>query len=366
MKDIKSEQEFTEWADRYLRNELNQEEIKQFEDFCTKQPNYSLLFEKHKDFLKLLEKTENRKDFKKVLSDTAQEYHISRKISISDNIIQIWSRFKLNIAAAAAVAVISVFSTLWLTGFYSTIKKTSSDYSALRRDINNVKRNVNAQNAAINSINRENKESNEVQYGATGFMLSKEGYVVTNNHVISGADSIFLINDNGEAYKASLVYTDVAKDIAILHIEDENFDKQHKPIPYTFKSQETELGEDIYTIGYPRDEAVYGQGYLSSYSGYQGDTIAYQISIPVNPGNSGGPVLDTKGNIIGMISGKQAGQDGAAFAIKTRTLLEVLNEIPQESLQEEILINQRNTLHQLPKTEQIKKLQGYVYLVKVY
>lgn len=365
MKNIKNEQEFLDWADLYLRNEMNQEEIKEFEEFCKNNPNYFSLFEQHKDFLNLLEKTENRKDFKKVLSDTAQEFHTSRKSTVSDNIIQIWSRFKLNIAAAAAVAVISVFSTLWLTGFYSTIKKTSSDYSALRRDINNVKKNVNAQNAAINNINRENKESNDVQYGATGFMLSKEGYVVTNNHVISGADSIFLINDKGEAYKASLVYTDAAKDIAILHINDENF-KKNKNVPYTFKSQGTELGEDIYTIGYPRDETVYGQGYLSSYSGYQGDTIAYQISIPVNPGNSGGPVLDTKGNIIGMISGKQAGLDGAAFAIKTRTLLEVLSEIPEENLDEEIYINQRNTLYQLPKTEQIKKLQDYVYLVKVY
>jgi serine protease Do len=91
------------------------------------------------------------------------------------------------------VAVFAVFGTLWLSGYYSNLEKASSDYSALRRDMNNVKKNVNAHNAAIKDINdKKSVKSSESQFGATGFMLTTDGYVVTNYHVISGADSIYL------------------------------------------------------------------------------------------------------------------------------------------------------------------------------
>jgi len=150
------------------------------------------------------------------------------------------------------------------------------------------------------------------------------------------------------------------------YIRDDNF-KAAKNLPYTFKSTASDLGEDIYTIGFPRDEAVYGQGYLSSATGYAGDTIAYQISIPVNPGNSGGPVLDNRGNVIGIISGKQTGIDGAAFAIKTKMLIDAINDIPADSLQGKIILNSRkNNLAGLARTEQIKHLRDYIYMVKVY
>jgi hypothetical protein len=76
--------------------------------------------------------------------------------------------------------------------------------------------------------------------------------------------------------------------------------------------------------------------------------------------------LDKNGNIIGIISGKQKGIDGAAFAIKTKALIETLNRIPEESLKGNIVLNNKNSLSNLPRTEQIKKLQDYIYMVKVY
>ena len=183
--------------------------------------------------------------------------------------------------------------------------------------------------------------------------------------MVNGADSIHLQNNKGQTYKAEVIHTDKEKDLAILYINDKTFESD-KSVPYTFKKLKSDIGEDIFTLGFPRDEAVYGQGYLSSYTGYGGDTIAYQISIPVNPGNSGGPVLDNQGNVVGIISGKQKGIDGAAFAIKTKELIQTLNRIPAESLKGNIILNNKNTLANLSRTEQIKKLQDFVYIVKVY
>jgi serine protease Do len=362
-----NQQEFIEWADAYLRGELSQEDQLRFETYCAETPAKAELFAQHKAFLTTMKRAESRSNFKRNLQHVAQDYHKTHNPKPTTKVISLWDRLKLNAAVAAAIAIVSVFSTLWLTGYYKNLKKTTSDYSALRRDMNTVKRNVNAQNAAIQNINNTQDNVKEtMHYGATGFMITKNGYVVTNYHVITGADSVYLQNHKGESFKADIVFTNPEKDLAILHINDSTF-KSIKNIPYTFKRQDSDMGEDVYTIGFPRDEAVYGQGYLSSSTGYAGDTLAYQISIPVNPGNSGGPLLDKEGNVIGIISGKQKGIDGAAFAIKTKALMETLNSIPADSLNgKNVVLNNKNLLHNLSRTDQIKKLQDYIYIVKVY
>lgn len=358
--------EFINWADQYLKGELTTDEENSFEQFCAQNTGFSELFIEHSSFIKLMKENEARNSFKLKLQEESNKLASSTLTSTSKNIFSIWTKYQVNITAAAAVALISVFSTLWLTEYFHSIKQASTDYSALRREMNSVKKNVNEQNKVIQNINNnKSNNTNPIHFGATGFMLTKDGYVVTNYHVVNGADSIHLQNNKGEAFKAQIIHTDKEKDLAILYINDDNF-KSVKSVPYTFKKLKSEIGEDIFTLGFPRDEAVYGQGYVSSNTGYAGDTIAYQISIPVNPGNSGGPVLDKQGNVIGIISGKQKGIDGAAFAIKTKELVETLNKIPAESLQGNIILNNKNSLINLSRTEQIKKLQDFVYIVKVY
>lgn len=358
--------DFIDWADQYLREELLPEDAIAFENFCKENPSYAELFEQHRAFVQSLQQTELRNAFQQALITEADNFESDKSKPVRGKVYPLWSKLQVNVGVAAVVALASVFSTLGITGYFTNIKKANTDYSELRREVNSVKKNVNEQTKAIQNINNDkNKNASAIHFGATGFMLTRDGYVVTNYHVINGADSIHLQNVKGQAYKAQIVYTDAQKDIAILHIDDVNF-KTLKSIPYTFKKQNSELGEEIFTLGFPRDEAVYGQGYLSSHTGYAGDTVAYQISIPVNPGNSGGPVLDNQGNIIGIISGKQKGIDGAAFAIKTKELVGTLNKIPADSLKGNIFLNNKNALSTLPRTEQIKKLQEYIYIVKVF
>ena len=359
-----NQQEFIAWADAYIRKELSADERLEFETYCAENPTKQEAFMAHQAFLSNMKEAYVRAQFKQKLQSLAQECHSKKQVKPTTKIVNLWDRLKLNAVVAAAIAIVAVFSTLWLTGYYKNLKKTTSDYSALRRDMNTVKRDVNAQHAAIQNIHNKDKEA--IHYGATGFMITKNGYVVTNYHVITGADSVHLQNHKGESFKANIVFTNPEKDLAILHISDSSF-RVAKSIPYTFKKQGADMGEDVYTIGFPRDEAVYGQGYLSSSTGYAGDTLAYQISIPVNPGNSGGPLLDKAGNIIGIISGKQKGLDGAAFAIKTKALMETLDSIPADSLDGEAMtLNHKNSLQHLSRPEQIKRLQEYIYMVKVY
>lgn len=277
-----------------------------------------------------------------------------------------FNRFKINVAAAAAIAIITSFSTLWFSGYYKTMEKNSTNYRELRRDMNTVQRDVSKQSMVLKDISGSQPVAPTNHFGATGFLISPDGYVVTNHHVIKGADSVHLQNAKGESYRARVVHMDAASDLAILKITDDHY-QPVKELPFAFKERASELGEEVFTLGFPRDESVYGQGYLSSMSGYSGDTSAYQISIPLNPGNSGGPLLDSRGNIIGIISGKQAGLDGTSFAIKTKMLSETIATIPADSLEAPLnLPRRRTTLTGISRTEQVKRIQDYVYIVKVY
>jgi S1-C subfamily serine protease len=157
--------------------------------------------------------------------------------------------------------------------------------------------------------------------------------------------------------------------MAILQIIDPNF-KPFKALPYTFKKLSSDLGESVYTFGFPRDIPVYTRGYLSAKYGIspsgEVDTTAYQVDISVNPGNSGGPLLDNQGNVIGVISGKQLKSDGASFATKSNYLLQAIKEIPEDSLDKKLILNKKNTLNGLMPKEQIKKIQDYIFMVKTY
>ena len=353
-----------------MNGEMEDVERDALERYCRDNGAAAEQLATHRLFLQQLKEHADRVAFKHTLSVAAARYHAGGDEQTERPeplVVTLWNKFKINSLVAASVAIVAVFSTLWLSGYYKTIEKTTTNYSALRRDMNNVKKNVNAQNAVIRNINNgtQRDDRSASNFGGTGFMISANGYVVTNYHVVKGADSVHLQSTKGESFRAKVIYIDPTNDLAMLRINDSTFAPM-KSAPYTFKEAPSELGEDVYTIGFPRDEVVYGQGYLSSRTGYAGDTTAYQISIPVNPGNSGGPVLDSKGNVIGIISGKQTGTDGASFAIKTEALLKSIAAVPVDSLESELVISKKNALGGLKRTEQIKKIQDYVYLVKVY
>ncbi|SEN37275.1 Trypsin-like peptidase domain-containing protein [bacterium A37T11] len=364
--------DFTKWADAYLEGSLSEEDRLKFESYCAANPEQYNLLETHRMFLEQLRGYGKRKLLKNQLQEISAHLSapaIDHLSSVDEPpVISLWTRFKVNALVAASVAVLAVLTTLWATGYYSSVKDTSTQYSALRRDMNNIRRNVKAQNMAIRNMNSSTNKNgvyNSSHYSASGFALSPTNYIVTNYHVIRDADSVYVQNISGDSYRAKVIYQDPIYDLAVLQITDPSF-KVQTNVPYAFKQGIADVGEDVFTYGFPRDEAVYGRGYLSSKTGYSGDTTSYQVSIDVNPGNSGGPLLDSKGNVIGIISGKQTQAEGAAFAIKSNYLLKSLSNIPADSLGGKFSLNRKNILNGMAQRDQIKKLENYIYMVKVY
>ena len=133
----------------------------------------------------------------------------------------------------------------------------------------------------------------------TGFFITAEGYVLTSQHVVAGAKRIEVITAAGVA-QAKLIEADIPNDIALLKI-----DGRHTPLTLS-PSNATRLGHAVFTIGFPNTamqgvEPKYSAGFINGLGGVQDDPHQFQINAAVQPGNSGGALVDEGGRAIGMI-----------------------------------------------------------------
>ena len=134
----------------------------------------------------------------------------------------------------------------------------------------------------------------------TGFFVSDDGLLVTNYHVIEDATEIS-VNDtiSGEIHVAKIVMVDPSNDIAIL-----DTDVKSKPLVLSQEFQ-NRMGDEVFALGYPRI-SIQGQaqkatfGRINALSGYQDDVRFLQVDVPIQPGNSGGPLINNNGEVIGI------------------------------------------------------------------
>jgi S1-C subfamily serine protease len=182
--------------------------------------------------------------------------------------------------------------------------------------------------------------------------------------VLTNARQVFVQNNKGQDLKARIVYTDKTRDLAILKIDDEDF-KPLNALPYGFRRSSTDLAEPVFTLGFPKDEIVYGEGYMSAKTGLKGDTMSSQITISANPGNSGGPVINRNGEVIGILNARQTSAEGVVFAIKSRHLLKTIEELKEVDTTARIKVPNTSSIKGMERVQQVKKIEECVYMVKV-
>ena len=203
----------------------------------------------------------------------------------------------------------------------------------------------------------------EEKWSGTGFAIGN-GYLVTNYHIVEKAKSISIQGIRGSfntSYNANVAATDKNNDLAIIKIDDINF-KGFGTIPYRVKTTTSDVGEDVFVLGYPLtttmgEEIKLTTGVISSKTGFQGDVSMYQISAPVQPGNSGGPLFDGKGNIVGVVSAKHLGAENVGYAVKAsylNNLVETLSGVTLPS---------NNTISTLSLSEKVKRVDDFVFLI---
>ncbi|QMU29744.1 S1C family serine protease [Adhaeribacter radiodurans] len=362
--------------ERYLAGELTRTEEFDFDQYRKNDPVFAERYRDYQEFYGAMQVYKTRTNLKNKLETIhaaeftpAETSQLTASQPTPSTWRVFWKEHYATMAVAASVAIITVFGSLLSIDAWRSVKKQqNARYSELRREVDQIKRSQKAliqDFSTIPPVRNSKADVRPASFSGTGFLLNADGYFVTSYHVIKDADSVYIENKKGLRYKVKEVYKDKLHDLAILKIADSNFTSLGY-LPYAFKSSSADLGEKVYTLGFPREDMVYGEGSLSSRSGFEGDTTAYQISIPVNPGNSGGPLIDSQGNLIGVISGKQIGQEGTAFAIKSAYLKELIQKMRKDTVTEPVYLSSRNNLAGLARTQQIKKLQDYVFMVKIY
>lgn len=201
---------------------------------------------------------------------------------------------------------------------------------------------------------------------ATAFAISQDGFFVTNNHVVSGAQTVRLTFQDDQKqwvkYKAEVVYTDISADLALLQITDSAFTRLGI-LPFTFSRKELTIGQEVFSLGYPKDDVVFGDGTISSLTGLNGDTTAYQVSVPLNKGNSGCPIFNRYGEVVAIVKGKQNGLEGTAFAVKSSYMVALI-EGYEKQLGRRLKTPRYNQIKSKSRTRQIKHISGFVYRVE--
>jgi TPR repeat protein len=203
----------------------------------------------------------------------------------------------------------------------------------------------------------------------SGFFITDDGYLISNYHVVKAATKVRLVTSAG-TIDAKVVQVDTANDVALLKAVG-----KFPPLPIA-ASRSAHLGGTVATIGFP-DPSLQGfspklaKGEIASLSGAGDDPRYFQISVPVQPGNSGGALVDERGNVIGIVSAKLdaavalaasgALPENVNYAVKSSLLLSFLESVPEVAAK----LKAPNTVD-AKFEEVVKSAQAAAVLVLVY
>lgn len=351
-----------ELLDRYKAGALTPAEVVQMELRLKTDAPFRHLAEQHFTLVHEM-KRHNEREYVRELLNAAHE-ELPNDIEVPNvpirprsKVIEAIGYWKLS-GIAASVALVSIVATFLIT--QSLKNEQTANYKELRRNVEQIKK---SQKIMMDDIAEQKTVPPPASYAGTSFLISTNGYLTTSYHVVKEADSIFVENETFGNLKAVVVYQDQKNDIALLKIPA--FGTQKTTLPYAISKKETSLAEEVFTLGYPREEVVFGAGSISAMSGYNDNPIAYQISVPVNPGNSGGPLFNSRGDLVGIISGQQTQTAGAAFAIKSTILLGSIEQAP-DSVKEGIPLTRLSSLWTSSRVDQVNEWRKYVFMVRVY
>ena len=211
----------------------------------------------------------------------------------------------------------------------------------------------------------------------SGFFITDNGYLISNYHVVKGAAKVRLLTGTG-LLDAAVVKVDAANDLALLKANAEGRRQNaetFRPLPIA-ASRTVKLGGTVATVGFP-DIGLQGfapklaKGEIASLAGAADDPRYFQISLPVQPGNSGGALVDARGNVVGIVAAKLDASAALAatgslpenvnYAVKSSLLLSFLESVPDVSAK----LKDPNTKDEAFE-DVVKSAQDAAVLVLVY
>lgn len=354
--------------ERFLRGEMSPEEMASFEQLRKSNPEVDQKVVEHTMFLQQIDQFSDWKNFKSTLHDVHNQLLESGDIkeeAPKATVIQIWRKYKRVMAVAASIAGITTLLIASMASYYSQ-KKTDNIVQKLRGEYKSeIAKKANEIYKGVQDRITKGPENQPVKFNGTGFLVDGKGILVTNEHVISGSSTVVVQNSKGQEFRSRIIYTNKENDIAFIKIEDADF-RSIGPLPYGIRKSGSDLGEPLFTLGFPREEIVYNEGYMSAKTGYNGDTLSFQIGVSANPGNSGGPVFNKNGEVIGIINSREKAAEGVVFALTAKNIFRSLEEVKKDSTFQSIRLTLNSSIRNMDRVQQIKKIEEAVFMVKSY
>lgn len=367
-------------VERFVNGEMSAQEKIYFEDLRKNNPELDQAVVEQLFFLHELNNYGGTKSFKHALNEVESKLVSEGFISKAPakgkaRVIMLWSKYKRVTAVAASIAglvsifIASVVSTVAkkdteLRPLVSKIEATESKTSDIERKVAQIEADIKISDkaAATTAIPKPPIHS---KFRATGFMIDPlNHYIVTNAHVINEAKHALIIENNkGQQFSATTVYLNKENDLAIIKVTDRDF-KSLPALPYSVRKRNADLGEQVFMLGFPKQEIVYGEGYVSAKNGYKMDTIYCQLNTTANEGNSGSPVVTKNGELIGIITSAENDAEGVVFAIKAANIHRAVDEVKKMKDYSDIKITSAPGLRGLSRETQIKKMEDYVFMIK--
>jgi Trypsin-like peptidase domain len=217
------------------------------------------------------------------------------------------------------------------------------------------------------NVDKKAEDVHEVSFG-TGWP-TQHGYVITNQHVINGKKKITVVSTSGKKFSATVLIEDKINDLAVLQVEHP--DKLPPALPIANASART--GSKVFTIGYPHPDVMgekpkLTEGIVNAISGYMDDPRILQISVPVQAGNSGGPLLNMNGEVVGIVTAKLSAvkmfnwtgdlPQNVNYAIKASYITALLKSVKEQSTVTKMLPVKRADLESLSS-----RIQNSVFLI---
>lgn len=362
--------ELLDAVERYLRDEMSPDEKYAFERLRTTNPEVDQLVVEHTVFLNQLSKLGENKAFRATLHEVHNDLTdrgIIKETTPKVVVRQMWRKQKKVMAVAASIAGITTVLIAGMVSYYSR-KANTAELQQLSKKFENTERKVNALKQQVESdkvVEDKSPSNTPIKSGGTGFLIDGKGYLVTNAHVVNGSSTVVVQNNKGQEFRTTIVNINNDNDIAILKIEDDDF-KPLGSLPYGLKKSGANLGEQLFTLGYPREEIVYNEGYMSARTGFNGDTLTCQVGVPANPGNSGGPVFNKNGEVIGIINTRQTQAEGVVFAINSRNIFSSVDSVMRDTTANQIRLPLTSSLKGMERDQQVRKIVDCVFMVKSY
>lgn len=359
-----------EAIERYLNGDMDANERSYFESLRKNTPEIDQMVVEHGMFLHQMDiyavHRNLRNSFQATHAKLLERGDINEggELTTKGKVIQIWNKYKKVTAIAASVGGVIALVISGLAIYFAPVIN-GNQIEQLSKAVDVIKKNQQYQGTLINEVKSKVPGDVRVISGGSGFLIDPKGYIITNAHVLKGSGAV-VVNSQGQEFNAIIAHVDAEKDLAILKINDADYEPL-QTLPYSIRKTSSDLGEQVFTLGYPRNDIVYGEGYLSARTGYNSDSLSYQVQISANPGNSGGPVFNNNGEVIGILSTRQAQAEGVAFAVKSKNIYAMVDDLKKSDTSfDRLKLPSHSSLKGMERTKQISRLEESVFYVKAF